>query len=260
MDNEKKLPEHHTNNMTVFKKLHRYGLEINSYDLIKAIAITTMIIDHLGLYIFDNQLWFRVIGRSAAPLFFFITGYVGRSKFKWNILIYGLILSLITYFTEDKIFFNILVNFVLIKWVLNYYQPEKLSNRLLPLSFILMLAASLFISPYLEYGLFGLMFAFGARLISVKDDRGPIWLAATVICYFLYESLVFSFFQYRPYEYVFIAICLILFNTFFWFRMRKWEIKKIMHMPILILSRYSLEIYFIHLALLKISTFVFPLS
>ena len=41
---------------------------------LKLVAITTMLIDHIGVIIFPNILWLRLLGRLAFPLFaFFIT-------------------------------------------------------------------------------------------------------------------------------------------------------------------------------------------
>ena len=42
---------------------------------LKLVAITTMLIDHIGVIIFPNILWLRLIGRLAFPLFAFLILY-----------------------------------------------------------------------------------------------------------------------------------------------------------------------------------------
>ncbi|MBQ7074369.1 hypothetical protein IJM86_04975 [bacterium] len=44
----------------------------NLYDYLKVLAIITMIIDHLGYYLFPEFLWMRLVGRIAFPIFLFL--------------------------------------------------------------------------------------------------------------------------------------------------------------------------------------------
>lgn len=45
-------------------------IAIMSINMIKLIALVCMLIDHIGEFIPQSPLWFRYIGRLAAPLFF----------------------------------------------------------------------------------------------------------------------------------------------------------------------------------------------
>ena len=45
---------------------------ITSYDLFKTLAVATMLIDHVGIYFFPDELWFRVIGRLSFPIWLFL--------------------------------------------------------------------------------------------------------------------------------------------------------------------------------------------
>lgn len=47
------------------------GKFINSFTL-KMIGIVTMFIDHTGYILFPNDLWFRIVGRLAFPIFAFL--------------------------------------------------------------------------------------------------------------------------------------------------------------------------------------------
>ena len=48
---------------------------ITSYDILKTFAVLTMIIDHIGLYFFPDEMWWRVIGRLSFPVWLFLIGY-----------------------------------------------------------------------------------------------------------------------------------------------------------------------------------------
>ena len=46
-------------------------MRLNSFQL-KWIAITTMLIDHVGAVLFPYEMMFRIIGRIAFPIFCFL--------------------------------------------------------------------------------------------------------------------------------------------------------------------------------------------
>lgn len=86
-------------------------IETNYQDLLKAIAIIAMIIDHFGLFFFPEENIMRIIGRYAMPIFCFFAGYNFKGNIRINILIYGIILHLIALFFVFKFYIpaNILV-------------------------------------------------------------------------------------------------------------------------------------------------------
>lgn len=55
----------------------------NLYDYLKVVAILTMIVDHLGYYLFPEVLEFRLIGRVAFPLFLFLVGFNASFRWRW---------------------------------------------------------------------------------------------------------------------------------------------------------------------------------
>ena len=62
------------NVQAAFKSSDRYGVDLNYIDLLKLIASISMIIDHVGAYLFPEYPVFRLLGRLAAPIFFFVAG------------------------------------------------------------------------------------------------------------------------------------------------------------------------------------------
>lgn len=61
----------------------------NYQDLLKLIAIFTMVVDHLGVYFFPDITTLRMIGRYAMPIFGFFVGYNFKNSINFHILLYG---------------------------------------------------------------------------------------------------------------------------------------------------------------------------
>src|SRR5579872_332312 len=92
-------------------ELTRYGQAINTHDLLKIAGLALMIVDHLGAYVFQDNLWLRLIGRGAAPLFFFLIGYSGKLRIRPSLIMFGLILSVTGFLISGHFWVNILLVF-----------------------------------------------------------------------------------------------------------------------------------------------------
>jgi hypothetical protein len=247
--------------------IYRYGSQINSHDLVKILAILTMVIDHVGLYFMYDNIWMRVIGRMAAPLFFYLVGYPGSYKFKYQILTLGIALCLIKLFVSNNpslilnIFpLNILINFVLIKAILNRFDPAKMRSS----SLILLLAVLLLISDqtrmYIEYGSLGLSIAIGSRLINKRHPFGKPWIIISTTAHFLLEMNALLLTRPAvPVQVIHMAVLLLALIfalsllLFLKYKLRTFTVNSNWLRTIAIyVSRYSLQIYFFHLAAFQI--------
>ena len=235
----------------MLSRLYRYGPEPNSHDWIKALAIILMIIDHLGVYLFPDQAWLRLLGRGSAPLFFFAVGYVNKHRFRADLLIFGLLLTALTFARTDQLYINILINFVIIKLVLDYFDPNNIPPKKLISVFVLLIAVHVLTMNYLEYGGFGLLFAIGASLLKTNHRRASIWLAATTLLYIANELLVFNWFN-KPLMMGGLALIGLMFFSIFYFYQEKTISIKPLNTSMMFLGRYSLEIYFWHLVVFNL--------
>jgi hypothetical protein len=257
---------------TSARGVYRYGSQINSHDLVKILAILTMIIDNVGLFLMYDNIWMRVIGRMAAPLFFYLVGYSGSYKFKYQILALGIALSLIKFFVSDdpsvieRIFpLNILVNFVLIKAILNRFDPAKMRSGSLILVLAVLVLASEEASMYIQYGSFGLSIAIGARLINKRHPFSKPWLIISTTAYFLLQLDSFLFvWPGMPMQVIltvilaFALIFALSLLLFFRYELRTFTVKSTWLRTIgIYVSRYSLQIYFFHLAAFQIIHSIF---
>jgi len=243
--------------------IYRYGRVVNSHDLLKVLAIAVMVVDHTGRFFVDDNVWMRLVGRMAAPLFFFLIGYSGSYRFKSQILLLGVALSIISFLAstsngiERILPLNILLSFVLIKLILDRWDPAAQSSDLLVTILATLMVVSIPTYAFVvEYGSLGLCYAIGARLLSQRHPLARFWICTTVGVHFLFEMvMVLIWNPMVPASILPYAIpCLVaLFGAnlaiFLNFRVRTFDIKyPWIRVPLIYVSRYSLQIYFFHLA------------
>jgi len=253
------------------KDIYRYGTEVNSHDLLKISAISTMVIDHIGRFLLNNSVWWRIVGRMAAPQFFFLVGYSGSYRFKREILVYGLALLVVNYLTNPSIGIieqilpiNILIGFTLIKAVLNRFDPAKLPTEALVFLLAILMFFSLPTYIVIEYGTLGLCYAIGARLLRQRHGFRRFWICTTVAVHFFFELILLLILNIEvstrllPFTVGFLVVVfatnLIIFLNYD-FRVFKVGQKYIRTLAIYV-SRYSLQIYFFHLSAFMIIYYI----
>src|SRR3954447_328831 len=62
---------------------------VTTTDLWKLVGLVLVLIDHWGLLFADDPSW-RVVGRAAAPIFFFFIGLARTRQVPWSWVILGL--------------------------------------------------------------------------------------------------------------------------------------------------------------------------
>lgn len=211
----------------------------------------------------DDNLWMRIVGRMAAPLFFYLVGYSGSYRFKYQILSLGMALGLIEFFTRansslfERVFsINILISFVLIKAILNRFDPVKMRTGSLIILLAVLLAVSLPTASVIEYGSLGLCIAIGARLVNQRHPFGQTWIIIATTAHFLLQADLFlSGRPDIPMQVIlasiilFVAIWLVSLFIFVNYQLRVFTVQPAWLRNVTIyISRYSLQIYFFHLA------------
>jgi hypothetical protein len=211
----------------------------------------------------DDNLWMRIVGRMAAPLFFYLVGYSGSYRFKYQILSLGMALGLIEFFTRanssifERVFsINILISFVLIKAILNRFDPVKMRTGSLIILLAVLLAVSLPTASVIEYGSLGLSIAIGARLVNQRHTFGKTWIIIAITAHFLLQADIFlSGRPDIPMQVIlaslvlFVAIWLATLLIFVNYELRVFTVQPAWLRNVTIyISRYSLQIYFFHLA------------
>jgi len=243
----------------VLTRLEKYRHSFNTIDLFKVIAVFSMIIDHVGVYLLNNNEIFFDFGRIAAPLFFFLVGYNVKpfsknepSLSSWfsssfRMLLFGAILTITYYFLYDRFQLNILLNMLLIRAYLHHFSPRNWTKPALILLIIGLCFTNGFVRPYLEYGLIGLIYGIAGQLLF--DGRRKI---ASII---IFISLFFQFSYYwsmNDYPLYLAITGVLIWAMLTFFQFKELKISGVFQNILLVCSRYTLEIYFIHLFLLQI--------
>lgn len=182
-------------------------------DMLKLLALVTMLVDHIGYMFFPNEMLFRIIGRLAFPIFAYqiALGYSRTSNLKKYVLrlsLFALITQLpYSFFSPDikfnPIHFNVLFTFIAAIGLLCVYDmgtlkiknfiKDKNYKHLLHGICLLALAVIIIILPevisftvkdfYLEYGLLALALVL---LFHVFQEKKEFAIISIILLYLLH--------------------------------------------------------------------------
>ena len=210
----------------------------NYQDLLKIIAITAMVIDHIGLYFLPDIDVLRVIGRIAMPLFCFFAGYNFRGRIRFNILIYGIIIQLFLslmfgWFIEA----NILIPIFLGQIYLKLFE-QKLQNFWFGYFNVIIFGCFwVFTYMILDYGTIVLSIMILGYLVKYNPNlKLPLTIAIVAIS-FIHTFFTFVQFDYNHIIYVLIAECIV----FVLLNIKSYDAP--VKLALSALSRKSLEFY-----------------
>jgi hypothetical protein len=146
--------------------------KITTTDLLKLSGLALVLIDHYGLFFDPDQTWWRVFGRPAAPIFFFLIGFARTGAIPASWLVLGAILTGLDIISDGwDASLNILFSFALLRLVLPHVERFIAQKRLaLPLLALALAALAPLFGNVIEYGLSGWLWALlglSARLALV---------------------------------------------------------------------------------------------
>jgi non-ribosomal peptide synthetase-like protein len=149
---------------------------VDNTDWLKAAAILLVLIDHFGYFFMENDLWWSVLGRFAAPIFFFLVGYAKSRSIPLHWIGLGVFLTLLDSSNADWEWVapNILLSFVLIRFAHRHLEKPLQRYPWVSVAFLVsMLIAVLPIAGQLvDYGAEGWLWAlFGLLHRQYVDGR-----------------------------------------------------------------------------------------
>ena len=147
--------------------------DITSYDLLKTAAVITMIIDHIGIYFFPDEMWWRTIGRLSFPIWLFLIGYA-RSRDIPGTLIAGAVILIISNYIFGMGMFplNILVTIAVVRLALNPLMDVlSRSTRHLWIGSVSLFILSLPTFIVFEYGALAFVMAIFGYLVRHQNDE-----------------------------------------------------------------------------------------
>jgi hypothetical protein len=199
-------------------------LEKSAYrdDMLKLLALVTMLVDHIGYMFFPNEMFFRIIGRLAFPIFAYhiALGYSRTSnpkKYVLRLFFFALITQLPYSFFNPSLKFNpihlnILFTFLMAIGLLYVYDMGILKIRnfikdknyvhLLWGMMLLVLAVIIIILPevisfmvkgfYLEYGLLALVLVLLFHVFQEKTVTAAIGIVLLYLLHGYYRVALFN--------------------------------------------------------------------
>ena len=171
-------------------------LKLLNGNVLKIIAVVSMLFDHIGAYFFPEILAFRIIGRLAFPIFAFMIAEGARytkNKIKYisTVAAFGVGYQIILYILFRSLRLNILLTFTLalaaiyaldfFKFTLFNKKSDIISRSLSLVGFLGIVFAVYFLARavigiHIEYGFYGVMFAVFASAPSLNRTAAPDWL------------------------------------------------------------------------------------
>lgn len=252
-------------------RLNKYG-EANQHDWYKFIALIIMTIDHVGAYLYPHDLWYRALGRITFPVWFFLAGYPKGTKISLYLMFFVVLVLLANYFTYHPIFpLNALVSIIACRLTiaLLYKLGTKfLYDNLIPIFVMLVFLYVVFL-PMFEYGSLAIAYAIFGHIIRLKHDGQwptktkngrdihPIWNRANlyiILCLIAFVGTQnFMDFEFNIWQILYVTIgttiCVYKLANFQPYTPLKFKNPVILNL-IKLGSRYSLEYYFLHRAIL----------
>ena len=152
---------------------------VDNTDWLKTAAIILVAVDHFGYFFMDDDRWWSVFGRPAAPTFFFLMGYAQTRAVPLNWIWLGIILTLLESSNANWTWVapNILLSFALIRFAHPYVQI--LVQRHGWAAFALLVSALVAVLPItakiVDYGAEGWLWAlFGLYQRIYVDSRSAV--------------------------------------------------------------------------------------
>jgi len=259
---------------------------VDNTDWLKAAAIILVLIDHFGYFFMDDDLWWSVLGRFAAPIFFFLVGFAKSRKIPLHWIGLGVALTLLDSANNDWDWVapNILLSFVLIRFSLRYIP--RLVQRYPWLSVAFLVAALIALLPIaaqlVDYGAEGWLWALFGFLHRQYVDGGAVdkvegensgppqskrlttgllsWLTCAVVAvvYVWQEQLEFDFPDTELYIFI-LGVCIMAVILCLFVRGRsRFQPPKMIAGVLRFIGRHTLEIYAISLAASEIIVWFVP--
>jgi hypothetical protein len=238
----------------VEKALSR-GIAYTSLDAMKLFAIVNMTVDHIGLYCFPHELWWRTLGRITFPVWFFLAGYSRSRRLSTALWIYAAILILDRPFMAYPLLpLNALVSIILCHFLLNKLEDYQWLPSALPWIIITFIPLTFFTTSLFEYGSIAFLFALFGRMIALKEKKYFWLLFITSYVTFLYWQFLWFKFNLAQGIYVSAGTLWVMWwlahftNKVIW---PDWHASKVKTF-ITVLSRNTVPYYFYHLLFIEI--------
>ena len=236
--------------------------ELTSYDLLKSLAVITMIIDHLGYYFFPEVTELRIIGRTSMPIWLFLIGYArsrDTSSLLWagaGVLVIGDLVAGMPIFA-----LNIIVTILIVRYLLDSIMDFALLSVqnmfLVVLGLALLVLPSIYVFDYgtqaILYAMFGYMVR-NQKKINFSNEAILLFMGVVFIVHVSYQKLIFGLDNQEAFTMgagiLLVCIMLTQFKSSIYTDLTK-KLPDFVNGTLKLMGRHTLEIYIAHLMLFK---------
>lgn len=239
---------------TIKSPYTRFKNEVSSQDILKALALFIMIIDHLGVYFYPDHIILRAIGRATLPVWFFFVGYNFKAQhlFINQLFFIAALLEIIAYLFGETIFpLNALFSMFICRVALSCYKGIA-RNHCLNLFEWFVLASVCLVGFYLincifEYGTLGILMSIWGYNARLKSKNLVMQSLSIALIIFYTQISIFHF------DILNSAICIVLVGMTVYalhnYSLKIFNINGAIKYIINTSSRYTLYLYFLHLVI-----------
>ncbi len=232
--------------------------EVTSYDLLKTFAVLMMVIDHMGLYFFPEEMWWRTIGRLSFPVWLFLIGYARSRDISPRLIVGAAIVFASNVFAGMGLVpLSILVTIIVVRLTLDplmKFLSKSTAHLWAGSAALFIIALPSFI--VFEFGALAFIFAVFGYLIRHHKDKEQIFRYAVFVClgYVFLQSFGYALFGLK--FFVLAGGMALVTGALFKFEPKTYpEMTKGMtgvgRKFVQVCGRYTLEIYVGHLLLFK---------
>jgi peptidoglycan/LPS O-acetylase OafA/YrhL len=181
--------------------------DLTSIDMMKAVAVVLMVIDHVGWLLFPDIEWFRVLGRLCVPLWFFLIGFARTRDIPTRWMVGGIILLISSLLVGlPPLPLSVLFTMALTRLCIDWFWRVVKDNPIYFWWFVLLLVFAGYVTNMVvEYGSMGFLLAccgYAVRnRVEVDDALGQtmhrtvpeVLMMAVLLAYGFLETLSFGF-------------------------------------------------------------------
>lgn len=241
-------------------KITKQTSHITSYDLVKTFAVVIMIIDHIGAYFFPDHLWFRAIGRTGFPVWFFLVGHARGRDISPRLLGSAAVLLAANCVVGMPLFpLNALFTIILIRLLIDPVMRVSLASKwhLWGVTFV-MVVWILLSQEFTEYGSLAMLTAMFGYMVryrqDINDERLIVqFMIFVLLCFVGVQALSFGFsivqFIVMAMGTAIVRVMLYAFRPVVY---ADWKMPLGVTWFFKICGRQTLEIYVVHLIIFKV--------
>jgi TraX protein len=239
------------------------GRSVTTTDAWKLFAIAFVLIDHYGYFFDSYDVWWRLFGRLASPVFFFLIGFARTRTVPLSWIAFGILITAVDYWTSGgrSVMVNILINFALLRLVLPFVEAHVMPYPW-RLALVVAVSAALIpvLDPFFEYGGGGWLWAlFGLshRLFLEGGDaaRRNLLAVAAGLAYVVRERSDYGFDAVQSTLLALFIAVLVLCLTRFRRETLGWQPPPPLSALFSLVGRHTLEIYAVTLIAMQVTAY-----